>query len=67
MKADAAVNRQARGSNRCVLPYHHFSVVMNKRRKLAYFTAVNTDGNASQDIERERDKWFLDPRIEESG
>ena len=65
MKADAAVNRQARGSNRHVLPYHHFSVVMNKRRKLAYFTAVNIDGKASKDIQRERDKWFLDPRIDE--
>jgi endonuclease G, mitochondrial len=66
MKADIAVNRQARGSSRHVLPYHHFSVVMNKRRKLAYFTAVNIDGKASKDIQRERDKWFLDPRIDES-
>jgi endonuclease G len=66
MKADTAVNRQARGSSRHVLPYHHFSVVMNKRRKLAYFTAVNIDGKASKDIQRERDKWFLNPRIDES-
>lgn len=66
MKANAAVNRQALGSDEHVLPYHHFSVVMNKERKLAYFTAVNIDGNVDHDIKREADKWFLDPRIEKS-
>lgn len=66
MRTNAAVNLQASGSDEHVLPYHHFSVVMNKERKLAYFTAVNIDGNVDRDIEREDDKWFLDPRIEES-
>lgn len=66
MRARASVNLQARGSDEHVLPYHHFSVVMNKERKLAYFTAVNIDGNFDRVIERENDKWFLDPRIEKS-
>ena len=46
-----------------VLPYHHFSVVMNKERALAFFTAVNIDGNLSQRLKRETDRWTLDPRI----
>jgi endonuclease G len=65
MKADAAVNGQADAPDDYVLPYHHFSVVMNGRRKLAYFTAVNIDGKRSQEVERENDRWFLDPRIGE--
>src|SRR3712207_357235 len=65
MKSDAAVNGQADAPDDYVLPYHHFSVVMNGRRKLAYFTAVNIDGKRAQEIERENDRWFLDPRIGE--
>ncbi|PUB16616.1 DNA/RNA non-specific endonuclease [Paenisporosarcina sp. OV554] len=49
------------GSN--VLHYTHFSIVMSKSRRLAYFTVVNIDGNQLIDIER-NDKWYLDPRIE---
>ena len=66
MKADAAVNRGADGADEHVLPYHHFSVVMNKKRKLAYFTAVNLDGTKrAHEIDRDEDRWFLDPRIGE--
>lgn len=64
MKAKAAVNQQANGNNRFVLPYHHFSVVMNRERRLAFFTAVNIDGNFSYRIKREPDKWFFDPRLD---
>lgn len=63
MKANAAVNQQANGADKFILPYHHFSVVINKKRKLAYFTAVNIDGNISYRIRRDPDKWFLDPRL----
>lgn len=50
-----------------VLPYHNFSLVMNKERRLAYFTAVNIDGKREKDISRSdfSDKWFVDPRIPE--
>ncbi|MGP4101459.1 DNA/RNA non-specific endonuclease [Nonomuraea sp. KM90] len=48
-----------------VLPYHHFSVVLNKRRRLAFFTAVNIDGNASVRLRREPDRWTFDPRVPE--
>ena len=64
MKKNAAENTQATGANRYVLPYHHFSVVMNKVRKIAYVTAVNIDGSLSHDIKRETDQWFFDPRID---
>jgi endonuclease G, mitochondrial len=59
----AAVNRFASGDKPYVLPYHHFSVVLNKERKLAFFTAVNIDGASSQRLPRERDRWSLDPRV----
>jgi endonuclease G len=56
-KADAA------GGGRHVLPYYHYSVVMNMERRLAFFTAVNVNGRLSRRLTRERDKWALDPRI----
>jgi endonuclease G, mitochondrial len=45
------------------LPYHHFSVVMHRQRKLALFTAVNIDGGKADQPRRDTDKWILDPRI----
>ena len=59
----AAVNSLATSEPRYVLPYHHFSVVLNKERRLAFFTAVNIDGTSSVRLKRERDRWFLDPRV----
>ncbi|MGH9997404.1 MAG: DNA/RNA non-specific endonuclease, partial [Nitrososphaeraceae archaeon] len=55
------------------LKYQHFSLVMNKDRRMAFFTAVNIDGSTwirvdrdtGEPVEREaREKWFIDPRIE---
>ena len=64
MEEDAAINREEGGPGEHVLHYHHFSVVMSKRRKLAYFTAVNIDGaKRAHEVVRENDRWFLDPRI----
>ena len=45
------------------LRYHHFSVVMHRARRLALFTAVNIDGKLAQRPSRERDRWYLDPRL----
>ncbi|HEY0453972.1 DNA/RNA non-specific endonuclease [Actinophytocola sp.] len=59
----AAVNRQATGDPAYVLPYHHFSVVLNKERRLAFFTAVNIDGAIAERLPREPDRWMLDPRL----
>lgn len=46
-----------------VLPYPHFSLVMNRVRSLAYYTVVNIDGQRLVDRPRDRDVWFLDSRI----
>ncbi len=59
----AAINREATGEPRYVLPYHHFSVVMHRERRLAMFTAVNIDGRTSRSLRRETDHWSLDPRV----
>jgi endonuclease G, mitochondrial len=64
-EANAAVNRLARtGESSYELPYHHFSVVLNRKRRLAYFTAVNIDGRTPGRSKREADRWFFDPRID---
>jgi endonuclease G len=46
------------------LKYTNFSLVMNKARKLAFFTAVNIDGAQLQELKRDSDKWYFDPRLE---
>jgi endonuclease G, mitochondrial len=63
LAALAAVNQLATTEPRYLLPYHHFSVVLNRERRLAFFTAVNIDGMTSVRLKRERDRWFLDPRV----
>jgi endonuclease G len=47
-----------------VLDYTHFSVVLSKSRRLAFFTAVNIDGAQSKKLSRKNDRWYFDPRIE---
>lgn len=59
----ASINSLATREPGYVLPYHHFSVVLNKTRRLAFFTAVNIDGASSFRLKRETDRWFLDPRV----
>ena len=46
-----------------VLNYHHYSVVMNKKRRTAWFSAGMIDGTRFKDFKRGTNKWFLDPRI----
>lgn len=43
------------------LNYEHFSVVMNKDRRMCFYSAVNIDGNTS--VPMKRGPWRLDPRI----
>lgn len=45
------------------LTYEHFSLVLSKSRQLAVFTAVNIDGKNAQDLKRDRDVWYFDPRV----
>jgi endonuclease G, mitochondrial len=56
------------------LRYQHFSIVMNAKRRMAYFTAVNVDGSKWMTIDRDTgepreeseaaERWYEDPRIE---
>lgn len=63
MKRDCAINRMAaQGLDEYVLPYHHFSLVMNKVRKIAFYTVVNIDGTTVNRLGRD-DKWIADSRI----
>ena len=47
-----------------LLNYYHYSVVMNKRRRTAWYSAAMIDGTRFIDFKRGRDKWFLDPRFD---
>lgn len=49
-----------------VLDYTHFSIAMSKTRRLAFYTAVNIDGNQLVDVKRGNDRWYFDPRIDEA-
>jgi endonuclease G len=63
-EADAArVHDPEPGASPYELKYHHFSAVVNRKRRLAFFTAANIDGRLARSIERARDKWAFDPRI----
>jgi endonuclease G len=53
----------ASGMDRFVLAYTHFSVVMNGRRRMPFFSAANIDGNELRSIPRSGDAWAYDPRI----
>jgi endonuclease G len=49
----AAANKSAEpGDDPNELKYHHFSVVMNRERRLAFFTACNVDGNSAKSVDR---------------
>lgn len=55
--ADAAPNKAAEaGDHPHELKYHHFSVVMNRRRRLAFFTACNIDGASAKAVNRQTKK-----------
>jgi endonuclease G len=55
-----------KGSSQSELKYFNYSVVMNKERKLAFFSCVNIDAGEQQDVgKREGDKWFRDPRMDD--
>jgi DNA/RNA endonuclease G (NUC1) len=74
---ESIVSRLDDGSH--FLPYEHFSIVLNKDRRLALFTASNVDAAEARKEpeqghdysrkglgglgENDREKWFTDPRI----
>ena len=63
-RGEAATNTRPRpGRDATLLDYHHYSAVMHRARRIAWFTAVNIDGSTWRDLPRETDKWIFDPRI----
>ncbi|MFX1567994.1 MAG: DNA/RNA non-specific endonuclease [Promethearchaeota archaeon] len=55
--------------DRYFLKYHHFSILMNKKRKLALYTACNIDGSKLKDSDDgilRNQEWRFDPRIEDT-
>ncbi|PDT64517.1 DNA/RNA endonuclease [Bradyrhizobium ottawaense] len=57
------------------LKYEHFSIKMNKTKRIAIFTATNIDGKRFLDIDRktgevkngaEGETWYKDPRVSAS-
>lgn len=53
-----------KNSTETELKYFNYSVVMNRRRRFAFFSAVNIDGKLRRDVgKREGDSWLRDPRI----
>jgi endonuclease G len=63
-KDAARVTSVEPGDDPFELKYHHFSVVLNAKRRLAQLTAVNIDGRTPKGPERATDKWFYDPRVD---
>lgn len=56
------------GKNNHILPYYHYSVVMNAKRRLCFFTASNYDAQKKfrGQLSRKKlgeDKWDIDTRI----
>lgn len=51
--------------DKLVLAYHHYSLVMNRKRRFAWYSAANIDGKNIPTLpKRKDDKWFIDPRID---
>lgn len=64
-REQVAMNREPLpGRDPAVLDYHHYSLVMHRGRRIAWYSVVNIEGALSMELNRDRDKWIFDPRIE---
>ena len=50
--------------SKTVLDYHRYSVVMHQARRFAIFSAANVDFSGRFALNRPKDVWRLDPRID---
>jgi endonuclease G len=54
------------GGDKYVLAYHHYSLVMNSKRRFAWYSAANIDGKRRPELpKRKDDEWNIDPRIDD--
>ena len=53
------------GDDATLVRYHHYSLIFNKSRKLAFVAGVNYDPlpKVQHPRDKDGDKWFYDPRI----
>ena len=66
MEQDAAMVRPdaRKDGDPFELAYYNYSVYLNKRRRTAWFSAANVDGDRRQQIgKRQGDRWYQDTRI----
>jgi endonuclease G len=54
-----------RPGDRFLLNYHHYSLAFNRVRRQAWFSAAMIDGDHRFKFERGKDRWFVDPRIDD--
>ena len=59
--ADQVLEFPFDGKNEFELKYQHYSVVMHKKRRICFYSAVNIDGKQSK--KTVRPGWRTDPRI----
>lgn len=57
---------QPQPDNDHFLKYHHFTIAMNRERKMPLLAAVNINGAQSIENPRDSDKWSYDPRIDKT-
>jgi endonuclease G, mitochondrial len=72
-KLAAPNNSPTPGKDKLVLDYVHFSIVMNKARRTAFYCATNIDGKSWKNVDRDtgtikedaeaREPWFPEPRL----
>lgn len=62
--AHQIVEFEFEGNTEHVLRYQHFSVVMNRKRRMCFYSAINIDGKRSR--KATRTAWRIDPRIDKS-
>jgi endonuclease G len=68
VKHRAALNKDAEESeDPNELRYHHFSVVMNAERRLAFFTACNIDGSRIKAVIRDKKTVINKPTLKDLG
>lgn len=68
VRHEPARNLEARiGDDPFELRYHHFSIVMNAERRLAFFTACNIDGRLARHVDRETKNVNMDPTVRDLG
>ncbi|PSL40076.1 endonuclease G [Planomicrobium soli] len=66
LMAEVAQDRAPSKDGKPVLDYTHFSIAMSKKRRLAFYTAVNINGSELVDVKRGNDKWYFDPRLDKA-